>query len=81
MPLVVPAELPTADVVIVVPDDVERGGGRVIVFVDPRVPLRLSAEIVMQVREIIHRPRAGDIRVGIAALVQGPAYALSLIHI
>ena len=50
MPLVVPADLPTPDIVVVVPDD----GGRVVIFVDPRVPIRVAAEAIMQVREAIH---------------------------
>jgi hypothetical protein len=73
MPLVVPCELPTSDVVIVVP-----AHGRVMVFYDLRVPADVAAGTVMRVRSIIHGP--GDIRAQLADLVGGPPYTLGAAH-
>ena len=70
MPLVLPVDLPTDDIVIVVPDD----GGRVMVLIDPRVPFAVGADTIDRVREILHSP--GDICARLAELVGGPAYAL-----
>jgi hypothetical protein len=67
--MVVPADLPTADLVIVVPDH-----GRVMVFIDPRVPVDVAAGTVTRVREILRTP--GDVCARLAELVGGPAHAL-----
>lgn len=75
MPVVLPAELPTADVVIVVPDE-----GRVLIFIDPRVPFAVGADTIARVRAILRGPFPAEgvtaIRRRVASLVQGPPYAL-----
>lgn len=72
MPLIITAELPTPDIAIVWPVG---GEGRVMMFIDPRVPFALAADTVAHVREILH---GGDGQ-GIARLAeyaQGLVYAL-----
>lgn len=71
MPLVVPAELPTADIAIVFPP----GEGRALMFVDPRVPVEMVADTVERVREALHSCNGGCIG-ALAELAQGRAYAL-----
>ena len=70
MPLVLSVDLPTADCVVVVPGE----GRRVIVFVDPRVPLRVAADTVMQVREAIHG--RGELLSSLAKCTGSKPYAL-----
>ena len=55
MPLVVPAELPTPDVVVVCPLV-----GRVLMFVDPRVPFSHAADTAVRVKSALCQ--AGDRR-------------------
>lgn len=73
MPLVVPCELPTPDVVIVVP-----ARGRVMVFCDLRVAADVAAGTVTRVREILRTP--GDVCARLAELVGGPPYPLGATH-
>ena len=71
MPLVVPAELPTADIVVVVPDD---DGDRVMIFIDPRVPFEVGAETVARVARALRRP--GGRLAQLSAVLPGPVYTL-----
>lgn len=71
MPLVVPAELPTADIVVVVPDD---DGDRVMIFVDPRVSVEVGAETVARVARALRRP--GGRLAQLSTALPGPAYTL-----
>lgn len=72
MLLVVPAELPTADVVVAVPDDDE---DRVVIFVDPRVPFEVSAETIARVARAIRRP--GGRLAQLSTVLPGPAYPIA----
>ncbi len=55
MPLVIPAELPTPDVVVVCPLV-----GRVLMFVDPRVSPSYAADTVLRIKAALCK--AGDRR-------------------
>ena len=71
VPLVIPAELPTADIVIVFPP----GEGRVLMFVDPRVPCQVVTDTIERVREALHCCDGGCIA-RLAELAQGCVHAL-----
>lgn len=72
--MIVPAEMPSPFVVVVVPDE-----GRVVIFVDPRVPARVTADTAMRVRAILHgtfrAPNRAAVRRRLADMI-GPAHAL-----
>lgn len=68
--MVVPADLPTPDVAIIVPEN----GDRVVVLVDPRVPHRVADETISAVRRIIHSP--GDVLARLEDLVHGSPHAV-----
>lgn len=70
MPMVIPAELPAPDIVIVVPDE-----GRVLLFVDPRVPCAVAADTVVRVKGALRR--SGDRRFNLAWALELTPYVLS----
>jgi len=70
MPLVVTVELPTADVVVVVPADDE---GRVMILIDPRVPFTIGAEVVACVARL---RRPGGRLEQLSTVLAGPVYTL-----
>ena len=71
VPLVIPCELPTPDIVVVFPP----GEGRVLMFVDPRVPFHVAADTIDRVRAALHSCDGRCIGV-LAELAQGCVYAL-----
>lgn len=70
MPLIVLVDLPAADVVVVVPDV-----GRVMVFVDPRVPFSVGADTVALVGGALRQ--RGDRRLNIARVLNMTPCAMS----
>lgn len=69
MTLIVPAELPTPDVVVVVPAE-----GRVLVFVDPRVSCATAADVVVRVKGALRRP--GDRQHNLARALDAPPHVV-----